>query len=163
VQSIASINITGPITASGASGAGNVNIATVGNNAPIAINGAASGTIFGLNVTLSTNGSGNITQTGGSIVAGTLTLSSSTGSFGTLALPILSDASNVQVLSGGTSNGFISNVGIANFRPLTLMPSTVGTQLNVQGGSNNVNLTTVITGGGPIVVNTGVANNIVEI
>ena len=110
-----SITLGGPITGNA------INLSTSANNGNIAIgayNLTASGTSN--QITLSANGSGNITDTSGLLTASTVTLSSTSGNLGTSGNSILTAAS---ALNASTSSG---NVYLSNTGAVTLSGISTG-------------------------------------
>lgn len=109
------------------------------------IGGAGSGD----SVTITTDGTGGISQIEGVITANTIHLSSGTGNVGSGGASIQTAASVLTVNTGGTGNTYISNSGA-----LAICASSAGGVLQIQG-DDNVTATDRITAGHVVLQSTG--------
>ncbi len=123
IQSANTVTTVGTITSN------NAGIQTTASNAGISLGNSISGTGTNPVITLTTNGSGAITRSSGTLSASSITLASTSGSIGSSGTPILTDATNLTVNTGGGGNVFITESS-----GVTLNASTAGGSFQLIAG-----------------------------
>lgn len=126
------VNSTGTVTllASVGGGSGGTFRVQTLNNGSLTIGGNVGAA--GANVTLAANGTGSITRAVGNftVTGDSVTLTSGTGSLGTVTAPLQTSASSLSANTAGTTASlFVDNTGTG---PLTIGASTAGSTLQIR-------------------------------